>query len=166
MKVRDAEPRVRELVESGDLEPAAVDGWKPPAYLAKGATAVPVRAAALVSPFDPVVWFRPRTARLFAFDYRFEVFTPEARRRWGTYVLPFLLGDRLVARVDLKADRTGRRLQVRGAFLEEGADSGEVTTALGAELRTMAAWLGLESVAVGRRGNLARALRAALSRSA
>jgi uncharacterized protein len=163
MKVGEARPRIAELVEAGELEEVRVEGWRETAYLYPGSP-IPKRidAAALLSPFDPVVWTRPRAARLFGFEYRVEIFVPPAQRQYGFYVLPFLLGDRLVARVDLKADRTARRLRVQGAWIESGADAEEVAAALAAELRTMAEWLGLDAVAVGRRGNLARALGAAV----
>jgi uncharacterized protein YcaQ len=162
MSGREARPRVAELVASGELRQVRVEGWREPAYLHPEAQ-MPgrIEARSLLSPFDPLVWYRPRAARLFGFDYRFEIFVPQEKRRWGAYVLPFLLGDRLVARVDLKADRTRRRLQVLAAFGESHADPGEVCPALAEELRTLAAWLGLESVAVGKRGGLARKLAAA-----
>ena len=163
MPVREARPRLDELAESGELLPARVAGWREPAYLDPGARA-PRRfdAAALLSPFDPLIWFRPRTQRLFGFEYRFEIFTPPAKRRWGCYVLPFLLGERLVARADLKSDRAARCLRVVAAHLEPGADPGHVASALAAELRLLAGWLGLEGVSVTRRAGFDRLLAAAL----
>jgi hypothetical protein len=120
-----------------------------------------IDAATLLSPFDPVVWYRPRAQRLFQFEYRIEIFVPQLQRKWGYYVLPFLLGERLVARVDLKADRGARRLRVLAAYLEPGADSGTVAQALAAELATWAGWLDLDSVAVERRSSFAREVTAA-----
>jgi uncharacterized protein YcaQ len=160
MSVSQARPRLAELVDAGELRRVRVEGWREPAFLHPEAE-LPARieARALLSPFDPVVWFRPRAARLFDFDYRFEIFVPREKRRWGTYVLPFLLGDRLVARVDVKADRVGRRLQVLAAFGEANADTEVVADALAAELGAMASWLSLDSVTIGRRGDLVRVLR-------
>jgi hypothetical protein len=163
MPLRRARLRLAELVENGELRTVRVEGWSEPAYFHPEAR-IPRRidAASLLSPFDPVVWHRPRTARLFGFDYRVELFIPRARRKWGYYVLPFLLGDALVARVDLKADREHKRLCVLAAYCEDDVDCTRVAGALTAELSAMAAWLDLDSVEVGRRGNLAGRLRSAM----
>ena len=162
MPVNDARPRLAELVASGALREARVEGWREPAYLHADAQPARIEARSLLSPFDPVVWFRPRTRRLFGFDYRFEIFVPAGKRRWGAYVLPFLFGDRLVARVDLKSDRLARRLAVVGAWLEPSVDGAAVARALAAELREWTSWLGLGALSVGRRGDFARTLSAAV----
>jgi uncharacterized protein len=163
MPIREARPRLAELVGAGALREVRVEGWREPAYLHPEAQLPPrIEARALLSPFDPVVWYRQRAARLFGFDYRIEIFVPQGQRKWGYYVLPFLLGERLVARVDLKADRRARRLLVLAAYLEPNAKPAAVAAALAGELRTLAAWLDLDAVAVGRRGGLARPLAAAV----
>ncbi|MCA9855386.1 MAG: YcaQ family DNA glycosylase, partial [Dehalococcoidia bacterium] len=137
-------------------------GWKEPGYVAAGAV-VPgnLHVRALVCPFDPLVWERDRTERLFDFRYRIEIYTPAAKRVFGYYVFPFVLGNDIVGRVDLKADRKNNVLLVRGTHVEEGHDESKVAAALSDELDEMARWLDLSSVRVGPRGNLARALRRA-----
>jgi len=165
LPAKAAKPRVAELVEAGALVPATVEGWRQPAYLDPEARRPRrVRGAALLSPFDPLVWERARTERIFGFRYRLEVYTPAAKRRHGYYVLPFLLDEALVARVDLKADRPAGALRVLAAHGEAGIDEGRVAAALGRELAHLAAWLGLERVVLGRRGDLMPALRRARPR--
>ncbi|ORX01084.1 winged helix-turn-helix domain-containing protein [Mycolicibacillus trivialis] len=153
-------PAIDGLVAAGELEPVQVQGWSAPAYLNAGQR-VPRRdrGTALLCPFDPLIFFRPRVERLFGFHYRIEIYTPAARRRYGYYVWPFLLDGKLVGRVDLKADRAAGVLRVVGAFGEAGIDRPAVSAELAAHLQRMADWLGLDAVGVGERGNLAGPLR-------
>lgn len=154
------------LVEDGILVQAKVDGWMIKAYRHRDAGA-PRKAGAnaLLSPFDPLVWERSRAERLFGFRYRIEIYTPEPKRVYGYYVLPFLEGDRLTARFCLKADRQGGVLRVNAAHGEDGIDAVATATAAAPELRRMAEWLGLADVEAAQRGPLAKALREALKRS-
>ncbi len=156
---KQSKPAVAALVADGELEPLEVDGWSAPAYLRTGQI-VPRRdrGTALLCPFDPLVFFRPRVKRLFEFHYRIEIYTPAAKRQYGYYVWPFLLDGHLVGRVDLKSDRINGTLHVVGAFAEQGQSRARVAAALAVELEAMASWLGLGGVTVGQRGDLVTSL--------
>jgi uncharacterized protein YcaQ len=158
-----AKPPIAKLVADGELERVDVEGWSAPAYLRAGQT-IPRRdrGTALLCPFDPLIFFRPRVQRLFEFFYRIEIYTPAAQRQYGYYVWPFLLDGELVGRVDLKADRTEDLLHVVAAFIEPDRSPSRVAAALADELAAMASWLGLAGVAVGERGDLAGELRTRL----
>ncbi len=163
LPLAEAKRGVTELVEAGTLIPVQVKTWQQQAFLHRDAK-LPRRAGgvALVSPFDPLVWDRARAERLFDFRYRIEIYTPAPKRQYGYYVLPFLMGDRFAARICLKADRHAGILRANAAHFESHAQAGETAAALAGELRMMARWLGLDGVEAGPKGNLARALRAAL----
>ncbi len=167
-----ARPLVAELVEEGRLLPVTVEGWSKPAYLHPEA-ALPRRLhvpGTVLSMFDPVVWYRPRAERLFDFHYRIEIYTPQPQRTYGYYVLPFLWGDRIVGRIDLKADRANGALLAPGVFAEphvhERGLVADVADAMARELHDLATWLGLGRVAVGDRGDLALPVRSAVDRYA
>ena len=157
LPVADTKARLAELVEAGDLLPVEVEGWDRPAYLDPAARQPrQIEARALLAPFDPLIWERDRTERIFGFFYRIEIYTPVAKRKHGYYVLPFLLGDRLVGRIDLKSDRANSKLLVPAAHLEPGVEARDVAGPMREELRLMADWLGLEGLALPRAGALGR----------
>jgi uncharacterized protein YcaQ len=160
---RQSKPAVAALVAAGELEPVEVAGWNAPAYLRAGQV-VPRRdrGTALLCPFDPLIFFRPRVERLFDFHYRIEIYTPAPKRQYGYYVWPLLLDGQLMGRVDLKADRARNALHVVGAFAEPWTDRRRIARGLADELRAMASWLDLADIVVGERGDLVGHLTKAL----
>ena len=165
LPVADAKARVAELVEEGALVPIAVKGWREAAFLDPAARRPRrIAARALLSPFDNLIWFRERTERIFGVRYRIEIYTPSHKRTHGYYVLPFLEGDAITARVDLKADRKAGALLVQASHAEPWA-SDATPARLAEELQLMAGWLGLDHVRVARRGDLASAVENAVARS-
>ena len=164
LPLADARKALAELIEAGVLEEVAVETWRNPAYLIKD-TPVPRKSpacASLLSPFDPLVWERSRAERLFGFSYRIEIYTPAGKRRHGYYVLPFLFGDRFAARLCLKADRAASTLVINTAHAEPGIDWTATAGALARELALLMGFLGLVSLRVKRKGDLAAALRKAV----
>jgi uncharacterized protein YcaQ len=158
---------VQDLTDSGELHPVTVEGWtiggRPAkAWLHRDAR-LPRRvdATALLTPFDPVVWFRDRAQRLFDFEYRIEIYTPAARRRFGYYSLPVLVGDDIVGRIDLKADRASSRLLVQSAWWEHGRPA-DASVRVAEELRAAARWQSLETISISRWGDAVEDLAAAL----
>jgi uncharacterized protein YcaQ len=165
LSAQQVKPAIADLVAAGEIETVEVDGWSAPAYLRAGRTVPRMdRGTALLCPFDPLIFFRPRVERLFGFHYRIEIYTPAAKRQYGYYVWPLLMDGHLVARVDLKADRASNTLRVVGAFGEPDVPPAQAAAALAGELDSMAAWLGLGGFSVSGRGDLAADLRAAVKR--
>jgi uncharacterized protein YcaQ len=171
MRGAQVKPAIADLVDAGALLPVEVPGWttgsRPtPAWLHRDARRPRrIAAATLLSPFDPVVWFRPRAERLFDFHYRIEIYTPEAQRRFGYYSLPVLVDDRIVGRVDLKSDRAARVLRVQSAWAESHAPA-DAAERLAPVLRQAAAWQGLDDIVVAGRGDLSPAIASALANAA
>jgi hypothetical protein len=164
MGVAESRARLGELVEAGDLIPVVVKGWREPAFLDPAARRPRrIDAGALLSPFDNLIWFRERTERMFGVRVRLEIYTPAEKRTHGYYVLPFLEGDAITARVDLKADRKAGVLIVQASHAEPWA-SEATAVRLADELKLMAGWLGLERVRIERRGDLAGALEDAVAK--
>ena len=144
-------PLITELLEEGELREVAVDGWTERAFVHRSAKLPKqLHATALLSPFDSLVWCRPRNERLFDFHYRIEIYTPKEKRKFGYYVLPFMMNGEMVGRVDLKADRANSKLLVHSVHTEKGVKRATINDALDNELRVMASWLGLDKVAKSR----------------
>jgi uncharacterized protein YcaQ len=160
----DSRPRLAELVEAGDLLVCEVEGWRQPAYcLAEPKVPRKVDASALLSPFDSLIWERSRTERLFDFRYRLEIYTPQHKRIYGYYVLPFLHNERVAARVDLRAERALGRLAVHAVHEEEPGLDENGMMALAVNLRQMADWLGLAQIQLNCPRASAARLRVALA---
>jgi hypothetical protein len=168
LTITEARPRLAELVEDGRLVTVAVEGWKQPGYMLPDTCPRRPRRVhgTLLSPFDSLIWRRPRTEQIFGFRYRIEIYVPAAKRTYGYYVLPLLLGEELVARFDLKTERQGGRLLVGGSYVESVTRATEVAAVAAHELNALASWLGLSAIAVAARGNLASHLRSAVARQA
>jgi uncharacterized protein YcaQ len=162
IKQTQAKDALHRLIDEGEVLPVTVPGWNRPAYLHRDAR-IPrrIEAAALLSPFDPVVWERDRALRMFGFHYRIEIYTPAPKRIYGYYTMPLLIDDQLVGRIDLKNDRQAKVLRVQSAWREDGATV-DVERTVGV-LRELAAWQGCESIEVVGRGDLAPELAAALA---
>lgn len=161
LPLTDTRQRIAELVEAGDFQPVTVEGWKQQGWLARGARAHMAGGEALLSPFDSLIWCRPRTERVFGFHYRLAFYTPRDQRAHGYYVMPFLMGDRLAARVDLKADRKEGALCVQAGHAEQGLADDEVAAAMVPHLHRLARWLDLDHVRITAQTGLAKALRRA-----
>ena len=159
LPLAESKKALTECIEDGSIIPIKVDGWKKQAYSHK-TTKLPRKAGgtALLSPFDPICWERDRTERLFNFHYRIEIYTPQTKRKFGYYVLPFLHGEDLCGRVCLKADRETGTLRANAIHHEDLVDPAETAKAMASELKIMAAWLELPNIEIRKSGNLAAAL--------
>ena len=150
-KLATVKPLIAELVEEGELREVAVDGWTEKAFVHRNAKLPKqLHATALLSPFDSLVWCRPRNERLFNFHYRIEIYTPKEKRKFGYYVLPFMMNGKMVGRVDLKADRANSKLLVHSVHTEKDVKRSSINDALNTELRAMATWLQLDQVQISR----------------
>jgi hypothetical protein len=150
-RLATVKPLIAELVEEGELREVAVDGWTEKTFVHRNAKLPKqLHATALLSPFDSLVWCRPRNERLFNFHYRIEIYTPKEKRKFGYYVLPFMMDGQMVGRVDLKADRASSKLLAHSVHIEKGVKRSAINDVLSAELDAMANWLGLEQVQIGR----------------
>jgi len=163
MTATHVSPLVDDLLQAGEIAAVRVEGWEEPAYLFADAK-IPrqISGESLLSPFDPVVWFRPRALRLFDFHYRIEIYVPASKRKWGYYVLPFRVGDQIVARVDLQADRKNKKLLVLAVHEEAHTELGACVESLARELNSLSAWLGFEQISVTRHNSISRRLAAAV----
>jgi uncharacterized protein YcaQ len=150
-KLATVKPLIAKLVEEGELREVAVDGWTEKAFVHRNAKLPKqLHATALLSPFDSLVWCRPRNERLFNFHYRIEIYTPKEKRKFGYYVLPFMMNGEMVGRVDLKADRANNALLAYSVHTEKGVKRSSINDALNTELHAMATWLQLDQVQIGR----------------
>lgn len=164
LPIRDIRRLLPDVAESGRIHPTSVAGWDKPAYVDPGAkTPRKVEGATVLSPFDPIVWKRDRAERIWGFDYRIEIYVPEAKRRWGYYVLPVLVDGHLVARLDVKTDRADGVLRIKQAHLEAGNTADDVAERVGPAVRDLATLVGVDDIAVEPKGALAPSLARALS---
>jgi uncharacterized protein len=159
LPIADAKLAMNDAIDAGIIQPISIDGWKPQAYIHQAAK-IPRKldASALVSPFDPICWDRDRTERLFDFHYRIELYTPQPKRKFGYYVLPFLMGEGFGGRVCLKADREAETLRANASHHEEFIDTEAAAVQMAQELKRMAHWLGLPNIEIKNSGNLAKQL--------
>lgn len=165
LPIRDVRAALAQLVEGGRVVSADVEGWARPAFAdPKAPTPRCIVGARVLSPFDPVVWKRDRAQRLFGFEYKIEIYTPAAKRRWGYYVLPVLIDEHLVARLDVKTDRDAGVLRIKAAYVEAGSDARDIAPRVVGAVRDLARLVEVEEVRVERRGSLASALRQHVSR--